>query len=568
MYIVVSKIQDSFDILDTSDNSVQTVSKDELAVLFRSGIKVYGATDLALKYNFDVHVILRLYNVEGAKDYDGYCLYEASQYEDTFYQILDIQNERDALIDPIIYSKVLEALRFLNPKPEIKITTNYTYEIYSVEDKNDIDVIDYRDNERYAVDFFFILSKYIEGEAIKGVDEITFEYIRIGETYYWASNVLAKFNINYRCKQVFNTGYTLVDNVSSNYDNLDSTFAGDNFVVLQDVFIPLYNSKNCVRRLPGNAILPWFSRYDTAIKFEKHKLYFQNGEIIDNADTLAYMYNVIDFANDEVKQQVDSYLTIVQTKGQMLSKDYDFYTKKKMSRDFTTQSLANNMISFTWTYSPYFYQQNTFENAKFKDGCLSIQNNFVFRKKPFSMLFLSRIPRVGQSAFSFDSMMVEKATGSSIASSCMDSLKYLEYIESAVNNGIAYHNDVIVPLCISGVFVSDDSYDVKVICLVRPYTEDYPNPSFKSETYGISAIEIPLIFCGGKWIEYDDCYSYSTMLQTLYIQKSLVQRLFGSYDYSDYLNIFRGVHLKANGKIQQVEERTMKSILKRVLTET
>ena len=576
MYLVTKRCSDIYSILDTSDMKEESITRDEVYSLLLQGTKIYGVSTFSIENDIPLRLILRFYGEDKeVKDFDGFLLKDYnSDLSEFTTQVIDCYTEMDALLDLNVFKAVINTLSKLNSSPYNLSSLNNMdlpigYQVYAY-NKEYLTLKDLSDGNLYKCDFYLCLYIYLEeGRRIDGISEITLDYLVYNDTVLRAYDVLEKYwSCSQKCNYMDKTTHSLVmkntdfiDDIDCSYNDLDSIFSGSSMMLLSEIYFPVYNLSSVKRRINSNAdIRPWFNSFGKPISLTKDGvLIFDDGLELSNFRTICKYFRVFDF-DAELRTQVYAYI-----KGQ-LAKETLFNRPNHIESDIKS---SFNSIGDTIKKMPSLLVDN---GISYKDyairtpfGCIDIrfENPCMdkYSDKIFRTFWMGRLTHTGSAWY--DMQEHEVVVGAmknteSLTYSCIASEVFEEYYNKAVIDGLAYHNNKILPICVNRVEVIEDYVYIFVVCMTASSDgEDFGTTMF-------NAIEVPLIFLGGKFVEYDDCYKYYTLFNTIILEKKLVNYLYASYSVSDLYNLWGGLTSRKAGKT--LADRTFK-IMKRVMRE-
>ena len=256
MLIVEKCIDEVYSILDTDDMISEDISKTELLEILQQGYFIWGTSEFAIQNNIRVNLILRMYDKDNnVKDYDGLILRDAyTDYNEFLYQVMDIR-ELESLSSSVILEKVISILKF-NNKQRGNIISNYPigYKVFSRGD-NELTIKELSTGNLYSADFFGCLSVYLdENLSIEGITEINADFLEVSDgSVLFANTVLSEYSVSYGDSLVIASSDEQ-DDLSCSYDELDTVFKYNDFILATECGFPLYNIKNKVTQIRGSYI--------------------------------------------------------------------------------------------------------------------------------------------------------------------------------------------------------------------------------------------------------------------------------------------------------------------------
>ena len=575
MLLVTSKSNNIYTILDTDDMTSDTISKEELLPFLQAGNIVYGETAFALEYNLKSTLILRLYGSDktDVKDYDGYLLRDyCSEYNEYTTQIIDSIDFNKLLLNLDVWKILCDAIREINPCPYnldyLENPLEMGYKVYASV-KDSLTLKDLSDGELYSCDFFTCLFIYLEEhKGIEGLEYISKDSLLYYSTHltakdvldnYWvSSSVISKSN-----KILDGNNFSLTQELlEADYDELEGLFGGRDALVVDFCYIPIYNVKRNMQVVNQSGMIPYFIQYDVAYKLEGKHLFFKNGKTLDSFNEIARLYKHLRYESDELKQQVFSAVENHQVRAMTLNQSFDL---EKLSK----KCVSNNSDFAILKPLP------------FHPGVLPLDDFIGWYRTPFGdfqvnqvdyndctdvnyeNIWMLRVTQTGSCAYSFKEYKVISDTMKNISNKgTLSNDMYKRYMELAQIKDISYCQDLITPLCIDKIEMFENSILISLACVIR---KDYGVDDFDEiATTNINIVSIPLIFTDGNFTEYDDCFVYRCLFQTIYLEKSLVHSLYGSvYDsqsFSCWESTSRKADRELSNRLDKATLRTMKKV--------
>lgn len=575
MLLVTSKSNNIYTILDTDDMTSDTISKEELLPFLQAGNIVYGETAFALEYNLKSTLILRLYGNDKAdvKDYDGYLLRDyCSEYNEYTTQIIDSIDFKNLLSNLDIWKVLCDAIKEINPCPYnldyLENPLEIGYKVYSSA-KDSLTLKDLSDDNLYSCDFFTCLFIYLEEH--KGIDGL--EYISKDSLLYYNTHLTAKDVLDtYWASSLANSKSNKIldgNNISltqelleADYDELESLFGGRDALIVDFCYIPIYNIKRNMQVVNQSGMIPYFLQYDVAYKLEGKHLFFKNGKTLDSFNEIARLYKNLCYESDELKQQVFSAVESHQVRAMTLNQSFDLEKLSSKCISNSSDFAILKPLSFRpgvlplddligWYRTPFGdFQVNQVDYNDYTDG-------------NYGNIWMLRVTQTGSCAYSFEEYKVVSDTMKNISNKgTLSNDMYKRYMELAQLNGISYCQDLIIPLCIDKIEMFENSISISLACIIR---NDYGIDNFDEiAVTNINIVSIPLIFTDGNFTEYDDCFVYRCLFQTIYLEKRLVHSLYGSvYDYQSFScweSISRKADRELSNRLDKSTLRTMKKV--------
>ena len=575
MLLVTCKLNNIYTILDTDDMTSDTISKEELLPFLQAGNIVYGETAFALEYNLKSTLILRLYgsNKADVKDYDGYLLRDyCSEYNEYTTQIIDSIDFKDLLLNLDIYEILCDAIREINSCPYnldyLENPLEIGYRVYSSA-KDSLTLKDLSDGELYSCDFFTCLFIYLEEH--KGIDGL--EYISKDSLLYYNTLLTAKdvLNTYWVSSLANNKSNKILDShnfsltqelLEADYDELEGLFGGRDALVVDFCYIPIYNIKRNIQVVNQSNMIPYFSQYDMVYKLEGKHLFFRNGKTLDSFNEIARLYKHLRYESDELKQQVFSAVRNHQARAMTLNQSFDL------------EKLSGKCVSASSVLTIY-------KPLPFNPGVLPLDDFIGWYRTPlgdfqvnqidyndytgdnYENIWMLRVTQTGSCAYSFKKYKIVSDTMKNISKKgTLSNDMYKRYMELAQLKGISYCQDLITPLCIDKVELFADSLCISLACVVR---NDYGVDNFDEiAVTNINIVSIPLIFTDGNFTEYDDCFVYRCLFQTIYLEKKLVHSLYGSVYGAQSFSCWGSASRKADrellNRLDKSTLRTMKKV--------
>lgn len=564
MLIVKSHDNEIYTILDTDDMALDCVSKDELLGILRQGLTIYGASEFSLEHNIDLTLILRLYDKSTIKDYDGLILRDYSaEYNMFSTQILDWRELSDT-VPASAFSTIINIIKD-NNKVVRTVPTNYPvgYKVFSFGDYV-LTLEDLATNELYTCDFYTCLYIYFdEHKSIEGVDEVTVDYIRCGDRYYTADEVLIKFKDSSKFSNIkVGVGTSSIvsdieyDDFQTDWGSINYDFGNCTYLNVTDCKFPIYNIKSRIKRIEGDGFLGLGSMFKTlssvAYKFENNTLYFRDNSVISKAVDLIRFKNVILYENDEVKNLVFKYLDTIKGKELVFKKDLGY------KRNISLSYVVNDSQSFRCP--SYRINDVTKPNiciVRTDLGLIYVDKSTLFPIDfAYDNIFLSRISNCGTCWFSPSSGLITVGTAKELNSArTLYGKSFLDLCINAMDLGLAYHNNTIIPLGLARVNIVEGYASITVYCLVLG-DKDCNN------SYGFNVVEVPLLFIGASLLEYDNYFLLRGLLTNIYLEKSIIYNLEGYFSEDSFLDVWSGLNLKKGRLAYNVLYNNSKSVLR------
>lgn len=546
MLILSDKVDNIYSILDTDDMTVENIEKKELLNVIENGVFIYGLSKFSLECDIDITLILRLYGKNDVKDFDGLILRDyCSNYDDIRTHVIDWRLESNTLILDQVFNEVVDIIR-RNNKIETEIDTDLPvgYEIYAYGD----DLVTLKElstGSMYSCDFYTCLYIYTdEKQSIKGVDEISYDHMICNGNYYSSDKVLKSYknsSISSNVKKVLRKSSVICDDFRANWGSIDSDLGVNDFIPVTECGFPIYNIKRCINRINCNlADIDFSTLLSTACSIENGRLYFDNNNYISGAHNIARYINVINFKSENLKNEAICYIEAVKAKEVLLKKDTGITRNLTLSREVYPNDICTVSCN---SYNIADFRHKDIINLKTKFGLIcSVQSAIINSDNSFSNMFLTRITNCGSCWYSAKIGKIEIGTMSSCwKGNCLCNDIFVESCWSCIKSGLSYH-DVLIPLGLSSVDIDEYAIDVKILCMILP-DEDC------SLLHSINIVEVPLLFCGAKFDEFDDCFRLMGMFQTLYLEKSVVYNLYGNFDEDSFMNIWSNLSLKKSKEI-------------------
>lgn len=562
MLIVDSYDDNIYNILDTDDLTIESISKQELLYILQQGYFIFGTSEFALQNNIKVNLILRLYNKEGdVKDYDGILLRDVCpEYNEFMYQVIDSIDYKDDLLSNEVFNKILDIIKRTNNK---RGCIKQDYPIgYSIFAKGDIDISikDLETNDLYSADYFACLAIYLdEHKSVKGIKEITDNYMILdsGE-YYSADNILQFYRYTNNKLKYTPTSDINYDELESTWGSLNNVFNSYDRLRVTNCRFPLYNIRNNIVRLSGS-----YSNFDynmlssTVISFDNKTLHFENGCSLSDSSLIAKYFNIIIFKSDDLKEIVYNYLQGLIAKEQMLKVNHNIKSNLELSHsriddigDWLVKDYRINNV----------FRKPDVQILRTKFGIIYETHSMIIDDScSFRTLFLVRITNLGTVYWDSDTHKICVGTGQDCnKGNCLCNDVFQSAYNKCVISGLCYCHDMIVPLCIARVKLEGDSIDIRVLCLIMADTESVLR-------YDFNLVEVPLLFLGSKLFEYDDCYVIKGMFTTITFDKNLVEHLLGYFNEENFLDLWTSIKSKKSKEAYEGLYKHSKSVLRQVL---
>lgn len=551
MFLVTSYEDGGYRVWDTFDNTEEYVSKSDMRNLLERGYTVYGVTLHALDCDIRCRLVLRLYKDGQCKDFDGVLLrdYVPGVY-DSSVQILDWVTEQEALRDESVFRRVLSLVSDLCPQIYNLDLSDLpcNYSVYSFGN----DTFTLRDNlsDELFYGCTFSVCLYIalvERRLIEGVslnlDCLTYNLNGLRKVTlidelmgYFGGAVAVPVN-GVSDSDVYSS-------ISETWFSLDNLFNGDYYLALEDN-IPIFNFKKHIRSKTDMVCpnKPWF-QYGVAVKAGAGSIFFDTGEKM-SVESFLECCNLVEYASDDVRTDcVDEIKAYVAKQNLLVGKfsvasygyhQYDLRGKKGL---FVPSNVT---------------PERSFSNFKTDYGNIDVSWAADFKVSAFWMV---RYTHIGSLFFSFleDKVVLDTMARFNSFEHPLYGAGFLKLVREAEIGGKSWCDGLIIPVCVSRVLGYADGIDIRILCMVAGDVDGFKDT-------GIGCLELPLLFCGGRGIEYSDCFEYQMLLQNLRFDKEVAYKLRGSYEapFND-LWLYRDIS-QASGKGRKALSLICKSML-------
>lgn len=530
MFLLMSQQTDSFSVLDTSDGVEESISYNDLLQILAAGEVVWGTSYDDLVVGISTRMCLRLYDKNGkAFDFDGVLLRDASPL-DGDVQLLDWSR----VIDSDYFDEVLDLVRS-HPCRTYNINIQglpVGYEVKAFSTKYLV-LVDMETGESYYCNFYLCLYIYlVERLSIQGV-EMSLTELRYQSITMTAYDCLLSYKmINRDVKPKIDIGYS-DDLVSAHWNNVNLLFGNKSLLLVGDK-VPVVNLRHNMFSLPQS--VDW--------KIQKHTLKiadvgqnyveFTNGYKEYDLEYIAIIASMLENIEEYIPQ-VRGILKAYKAKCALMG---------KVCKDFDHCLASSHIAKPSYmTIIPHYHGDVKFQSIKTEFGLITIEYN-----TEVSVVWLVRIVGAASSWYSMETQQIEVGPMSEFNKHLGLSNEYFkEAIQYAQSEGLCWGDDLIAPLTISRIKSSPDG----TIC---PYIVCITSSCRSKDEFGetgLGLLEIPLLFCGGKFVEFENCYQYYTAVAVITFDKSIIYNLSGIVTgYLDSMPIYQNKALKTSKGIR------------------
>lgn len=507
MFLLTSQQNNSYGVLDTNDGVEEVISYNDLLQILASGEIIWGITYDDLVAGMPTRMCLRLYNEDGkAFDYDGVLLRDASPLDPDVqlldWSLTDASEHFDKVVDLVCRHPCRTYNMDIHGLP-----VGYKVKAFSTKY---LVLDDIETGESFYCNYYLCLYIYlVERRAIQGV-EMSFTELRYDSVILTAYDCLLSYKIvNQNVRPKIDVGYS-DDTVSAHWNNINLVFS-NNAMMLVGNNIPIANLRYGMISL--SQPVDW--------KIQKHTLKiadvgqnyveFTNGYKEYDLEYIAVIAGMLENISD----------FILQIKGILKAYKAKCTLMGKLCTNFDHCFASSHIItSYGMSIIQHYYSDIKLQSIKTELGLITIEYNMEV-----NVVWLLRIANTGSAWYSMLSQRIETGTMSEFNKYCgLANDPFEEAIQDAQSNGLCWGDDLIAPLTISRIdILADGSICPYVVCI----TSSCKSKEEFGKT-GLGLIEIPLLFCGGKFIEFENCYQYYTAVAVITLDKEIVHNLSGT----------------------------------------
>lgn len=555
MFIITGKDEQFYNILDTSDNVVESVSKDSLLEYINNGIIVLGITEYSLSIDKLAKVIFRFrLSRSEFKYYDGYSFYDNIEEVNPYlYQLVDVTTDlAEDISDTSAFMKVFEYVR----KIAYEDFNNFSienckigYKLVGVKDKLHITVRDLETNILYEFSFADIsYCLYNEKKLIDGVD---YSYSNISfkcwSNYINLVNLLEEYlSLSKKCGTdvKYTDASEYIDRFSASFNDIDMKLGNNDFVLSSYCGVPLYSIyRNVVDCSEIYDSIP-FNRFKGKCELRGDKIY-TDSEVIDFAD-FVYYARALSTRFPEAYSQV---LKLVEAKrGKALLLDTDFklddYLKHSLYIDynmyvqmpeFSDNIRCTNNYYIETPYGGIYMIGKTLVSDYCYDSIFSVRvSNCLtswFSLKDWKLHYTT----IKDESYNLLFNACRKCTKKELMNGLFTQLMLR-------NKDIAYHGE-IYPVGIGSIGVQEDKIILDVACLIKD-AKHIDEEEWGAYNFGF--FSVPLIFLGTKVKRYNNVFIIDMLCYRVILEENVFYNLGGTFDDSN----IRNIEMRCRGKKQ------------------
>jgi len=623
MFIVTNHVNTLWTILDTTDNVEEEISEDVLQDIVDNDTLVIGCTSMSLSVNIQAHVILRIPKNNKMYDFNGWELLSADDTRNPYlYQLVSWRDieviEDNNNINPAKLVDFIKVLRHLNAdlKPHIKpdLVNRYTFRNFNEDGTmNLFDSVEMGVVENVDASLIQYCLIY-EGAKIKDMEYSGDyqDYFKLyGRSFSLTSELLKLFNNNVKIgvsKKVATKfrGEVTEGRISSQtnffvpFRELEDYFDGVEYASLtkyQD--IPIYNIFYDTNSEDWS-IIPKIDLIRSVEITSEGRVVCNDGEFTLKSAEFLQMHKVLN-------------PSIITGSTDLLLRRIEANKQKKLFIDkdaFNDTNLTINEVIMNFQYTNPMYFRNmgiNLDDGKADthlNGLFNACINFDFdsytyikymgeiikvsHRKPmndsvknegYNSIYLGIITNTGNMGINLvNTTYVAEERMSDIwhvdfagkgrkvnglyNTSFLDEIEYFENIQ--------YHDNQILPICLRDIDAISQNgiryLSLNVLCLVNyDNTEDGRKKVKRGKewnTFGFSAISIPLLFLGIPLYDNGSDLVFQTLCSDIYIPKSLLPYLVATSYGSDIFDKGNYNHEKIR-YLDKSQKQNIKSVMNR-----
>ena len=598
MFIVTNHANTLWTILDTADNVEEEISADVLQDIVDNDTLVIGCTSMSLSVNIQAHVILRIPKNGKMYDFNGWELLSADDTRNPYlYQLVSWRDieviEDNNNINPAKLVDFIKVLRHLNAdlKPHIKpdLVNRYTFRNFNEDGTmNLFDSVEMGIVENVDASLIQYCLIY-EGAKIKDMEYSGDyqDYFKLyGRNFSLTSELLKLFNTNVKIgvnKKVATKfrGEITEGRISSQtnffvpFRELEDYFDGVEYASLtkyQD--IPIYNIFYDTNSEDWS-IIPKIDLIRSVEITSEGLVVCNNGEFTLKSTEFLQMHKVLN-------------PSIITGSMDLLLRRIEANRQKKLFIDkdaFNDTNLTVNEIIMNFQYTNPMYFRNmginldagksdTHLNGLF-NACINFDfDSYTYIKYMGEIIKVSHRKPMSASVKNegYNSINIGKITNTGnmsinlvnttyVAEEKMSDIWHVDFAGKArkVNGlyntsfldeieyfeNIQYHDNQILPICLRDIDAISQNgiryLSLNVLCLVNyDNTEDDRKKVKRGKewnTFGFSAISIPLLFLGIPLYDNGSDLVFQTLCSDIYVPKSLLPYLVATSYGSDIFDI-------------------------------
>lgn len=569
MFVITDKNEQVYNVLDTSDNIVESVSKDNLLEYINNGITILGVTEYSLSIDKLAKVIFRFrLSKTELKYYDGYSFYDSIEEVNPYlYQLVDVATDlAEDLSDVYAFMKVFEYIRKIAYEDfkNFSVTNcKIGYKLVGVDDKLYITVRDLETNNLYKFNFADIAyCLYNEEKVIDGVD-YTYSSIsfKCWSSYIDLVNLLVEYlalsrkfsNCDLGIKSTNVLEY--IDSFSASFSDIDMKLGDSDFVLSSFCGVPLYSIYRNIVDCSENYDLIPFNRFKGKCELKGDKIY-TDSEVIDFND-FVYYARALSVRFPEVYSQVLKLIEAKRGKALLLNTSFklDEYLKHSLYIGYNVY-VKMPEFSDNLRYVNNYYIETPF-------GGIYMIGKTLVSDYSYDSIFSVRVSNCLTAWFSLKDWQlhyttIKEESHNLLFNSCRKDTKK-ELMDGLFtklmlkNKNIAYHGE-IYPVGLESITVESDTIIINVACMVKDEkhieTEEWG-------AYGFGFFSIPLIFLGTEVKRYNNMFIIDMLCYRIILEENVFYNLSGTFDDTNIEN----VEMRCRGKKQLYMSKNNKTSL-------
>lgn len=492
-------------VLDTEDDTVETIEYSDLVSAVSNGLEVVGWT----KYGIAKSTYLRFHNDSGDYFYNGYCSYSNLYGDVSDTQIIIFKESYESL------EKIVPYLRKFNitDKPVQTNKDSFDYTFIATDDDIYFKLLDFNDLNLYH--YLDVVALISVGNNIKGLEwkddtifakgrpisaELSLRHLcdtsqeYTGTVKVISSEKLSEFSasIDKLSVQIPTRGY------------LDTTYSfplyniNDWVVSANDIYLPDDIIHSSIKSLKSSCVILEDGTQGDLSTCSSLVPY-------DLSDSFQAILAKKSLLGDDTKQLENSF-------NQKMFLGYNECLKLKSHIVKNQETKYSNKYNYL-VHTPF--------------GRIKIVWKFGYNKSYLNGFFGSRITHTGCYWYSCETNDVK----------CTKQKDILPYVKSGdemvrVEQGVwglnsyAYHEDSIYPISIKEVKVTSIGVELIVNCIVK----DEQSVGLDSWSGCASSfVSVPLLFLGSPIELKDDIYKFNGLMMEVFMEKGVFNNLEGNY---------------------------------------
>lgn len=528
MFLVSRRLKDgTYEIWDSRDERKEVLDAETLRGILDDGYMIFGLD----KYGYDsvkpVDVFLLLISPDNQVTlFDGWTLLRYSSVDMTGCQLLDFRGFPDVFSSERKFYTVIQCLQDTQGSPTgLANLESYPvgYDAIQCKDSGVIALRDYDDEYIREYNFPYSACMNIlrfEKKQIRGLS-ITAQSVRVGSTAFTIVGDLKKcFRLD-KFNSLSN-GSKLEKALNVTWESLEPTFEGKDVIVLED-FRPCVNFTkhitSCSFRYQQEP--HFWEQFGDVIDIDNGVVTYHTGyQTRDWKDIYHYRGLIMNWGSKEIADEFDVEGRKFSTKARALGHEDYVYNRDCFSCD--TSAMYGRRIRLVKSKNPAL----TVRYFRTEVGSFEIVPSY----REEMNIWGCRYSGLQSSWYDMPNGMVRFGTmkaGGQDKNYMLCNEEFLEWVDKAENEGIIYMGGNVIPLCIRAFKLGMHCIELEVVCMMCG------DKGWDCRT-GYQFFTMPLILCGGTFIEYSDCLVYSMLFEDLVMEKSLVTYLFGYVKSGDY----------------------------------